>query len=269
MSTSIKPATESDVLALHEFGLSIPELRVSAKAPFMTVDELRDRVNSTSGLSVFLVARNCVPKRAPDRIVGFVHGQVEDARNGIACLVYLAVAKDRREAGLGRELLDRAIGGLTLRGAKTVYLLADKKVVPYFEKLGFDKGRTVVWMDATLSSEERPKSKLLADEIRELWGPQYDQPRTPNERRAVAREIDAIFQRYAGVTLAETGIERHAGESDGNGEPMGDIPVVYVTFPGGACAARCTRGEVASFRTKEDREAWRRWRGISSQRTSK
>lgn len=100
----------------------------------------------------------------------------------------------------------------------------------------------------------------MSTEIRELWGPPHDQPRTVVERQSVASEIEMILHRYPGVTLAETGIERRAGQVDGDGHPMSDIPVVYVTFPGGMCAARCTRGDVASFHTKADRAAWKRWR---------
>lgn len=98
------------------------------------------------------------------------------------------------------------------------------------------------------------KSLLLRD-----WGPPHDQPRTANERKAVADETAAILDRYPGVMLVEAGIERRAGRLDGDGHPMDDIPVVYVTFPGGMRSVRCTRGDVASFHNKADRETWDQW----------
>lgn len=155
MSTIIRKATPADLAELHEFGLTVPEIKVSATENFMSLDDLNVAVQ---GNGVFLVARHCVPKRAPENIVGFVYASVGEDRapvNDIARLVYLVVAEKHRHRGLGQALLDRVLVELQDRGVVSVYAWANNSVTPYLERSGFKVGKLCRYMDMKLESETR------------------------------------------------------------------------------------------------------------------
>lgn len=144
----IRTAVADDVFALHAFGLTIPELRTSADSDFLSPDEVRHHVGCPD--SVFLLAEE------EGQIVGFVLASMRDIEGRAhACLIYLAVAADRRGTGVGGTLYDAAEAELRARGVEGVYAWAttsaQSSIQAFLGRRGYKAGGTYVWMDRALS----------------------------------------------------------------------------------------------------------------------
>lgn len=97
-------------------------------------------------------------------VVGFCCGRRNDTDRtsaASACLVYLYVEPRYRHAGVAKKLTERLLFKLNVMGVKYVYAWANPTsgVVEFFEKQGFEKGKTCIWMDVDLTSAP----PLLAD----------------------------------------------------------------------------------------------------------
>lgn len=146
---SITRATTNDIVEVHEFGLTIPELKVSSQVEFMTEDELRSTLSNPG--SVAFVAWD-----QRGKLQGFCLGQTGDPDHCIdptqACLVYIAVAEKWRGSNLATALYRYVVNELKKRGVTYLYTWASPTsgATKFFSKQGMVAGRTCVWMDLSL-----------------------------------------------------------------------------------------------------------------------
>ncbi len=147
-SCTFRPATQDDIQEILDFGNSIPEVKVSAEADFMTRDEVVCAVTNPRG--IFLLAM------CEEAIIGFSYANTKDPDRppvmNHACLVYLAVRPDSRASGLGNELYERTLVELKARGINYLYAWANPTsgVIEFMQRRGWAKGHEYVWMDITL-----------------------------------------------------------------------------------------------------------------------
>jgi len=147
-SCTFRHATQQDVSAIVDFGNSIPELKVSAEADFMSREEVLAAVTNPRG--VFLLGER------GGSLVGFSYANAADmdrpAVISHACLVYIAVSSKFRKAGIGNDLYQRLMAELKSRGITYVYAWANPNsgVIEFMESKGWAKGHACVWMDTSL-----------------------------------------------------------------------------------------------------------------------
>lgn len=147
-SCTFRQATPDDASDIVDFGNSIPELKVSAEADFMTRDEVMSAVTNPRGIFLLAIADGSV--------VGFSYANTQDLDRvlvaGHACLVYLAVHPGRRTAGLGSLLYRRTLEELKSRGVSYVYAWANPTsgIIEFMQRRGWTKGQPCVWMDIKL-----------------------------------------------------------------------------------------------------------------------
>lgn len=144
-NTIIKKADLTDAIQLHQFGLSIPELKVSSQCEFMTIEELMTAIEEPNG-ALFLA-------KCDHSIVGFIFATIGDldrvSNETQACLVYLAVSSEFRRQGIAQKLYDRLQKELIKRGITYTYIWAcpTSGITDFMKRQGYKSGRTCVWMD--------------------------------------------------------------------------------------------------------------------------
>lgn len=144
----VREATEDDATVIHALGANVPELNVGGMSgAFPDLADLEDDISD----SEWVVVEN---KRG--NVVGFCCGRRNDTdrtSSASACLVYLFIEPSYRYDGLAKKLTDYLLFKLAVMGVKYVYAWANPTsgVVEFFEKQGFEKGKTCVWMDCDLS----------------------------------------------------------------------------------------------------------------------
>lgn len=157
----IWPAQPHHAEEVHAFGLRVPELKVSATADFMSLDEVRTAIAHPT--SVFLLVHVWTDPRSSsgeETLVGFIYAHVDDTDAPIAapgerfaCFVYLAVEPDSRHLGVATMLYDEAVRRLKRdHGVTHAYAWAHPSsgVVNFMQRQGFAVGKTCVWMDKKL-----------------------------------------------------------------------------------------------------------------------
>jgi GNAT superfamily N-acetyltransferase len=148
MTLEIRRAEAADALDLHQFGLTIPELKVSSQVEFMTLEEMREAVSQTGGM-LFLAELD-------GSLVGFIFalvGDLDRLPNATqACLVYLAVAPECRRQGIAQGLYDHLREEFKERGIVYVYAWAcpTSGVVDFMRRQGWNPGRSCLWLDKQL-----------------------------------------------------------------------------------------------------------------------
>ena len=138
----------NDILELYDFGLTIPELKVSDQCEFMSLSELESSTINPGSIT-YIAKYN-------DKIIGFCLGSKGDPDycfdGTSACIIYLAVSEAFRHQGIASKLLQEVIYGLKEIGVKYIYTWAcpTSGIVKLCERLGMKSGRTCVWMDMYL-----------------------------------------------------------------------------------------------------------------------
>lgn len=157
----IYPARPHHAEEVHALGLRVPELKVSATADFMSLDEVHAAIIHPT--SVFLLAHVWTSPRSSDgeeTLIGFIYAHVDDTDAPIAtegerfaCFVYLAVEAVQRHLGVATALYDEAVKRLKRdHGVTHVYAWAHPSsgVIKFMQRQGFAAGKTCVWMDKKL-----------------------------------------------------------------------------------------------------------------------
>ena len=143
---SSRCAKIDDVEAIHLFGVSIPELKVSNLTEFMSYDEVYRMVTDPYG-EIFIA-------ESDDQIVGFCYGSLDrtDIFNLKACLIYMAVIESFRQQGIASRLYESVVDNLKRRGAKYLYAWANplSGVSNFFIKKGLKAGESRIWFDQIL-----------------------------------------------------------------------------------------------------------------------
>jgi len=130
---------------LHSFCATFPELKVSSQSEFMTIEELEFAILSNGSSSRYASDNG--------KVVGFCLGTIGDPDSGgyptHACIVYLAVAPECRNIGIGTALLREVIDSLRTKGVSYIYTWAcpTSGMVELCERVGMLPGRTCLWMD--------------------------------------------------------------------------------------------------------------------------
>lgn len=146
----IREAVGYDVSAIHALGSRAEELEVGGvEGGFPSLDDLETAIDEDE----WVVADN-----GNGGIVGFCcarRGDSDGRRSNSACLIYILVAARYRRRGLAKALLDYLTFKLGVMGVEHVYTWAnpDSGAVEAFEKHGFSKGKTCVWMDCDLARD--------------------------------------------------------------------------------------------------------------------
>src|SRR6187549_2674835 len=113
----IRKALQEDGDALYALGLSCPELQTNPSQPFMTKDEFVWSIENPNG--IFLLAED------DGEVAGFVYANMQDLERPMAerwaCLVYLAVAAEKRSQGIATKLHDAVIEELRSLGVKQLF----------------------------------------------------------------------------------------------------------------------------------------------------
>jgi GNAT superfamily N-acetyltransferase len=144
-SIIIKKAEFTDANQLYQFGLSIPELKVSSQSEFMTFEELKIAIEEPNGI-LFLA-------KCEDSIIGFIFALIGDldriANRAQACLVYLAILPEFRRQGIAQKLYDKLQEELIIRDVTYTYVWAcpTSGIVNFMKRQGYKPGRTCIWMD--------------------------------------------------------------------------------------------------------------------------
>ncbi len=185
---TIRPAGVLDAKAVHAFGLTIPELKVSAEADFMSLAEVEQTLSNPD--AVFLISER------DGAITGIAYANIADADRCMAqtqaCFVYLAVGAEYRRTMMAARLHRRLMDTLIDRGVGYVYAWAHPTsgVIEFLDRRGFSRGKECVWMDVELP-EAKPLGKLVRDLVPKVIGSEARAHRAngPELRRQLGRKL--------------------------------------------------------------------------------
>lgn len=132
-------------LELHAFGLSLPEWKVSATRPFMSLEEIESSLLDPR--FIWMIAED-----RDGGILGACLASTVDPDHAGACIVYLGVLSSVRRQGVATKLFKAMLTKLREAGHNYVYAWAHpiSGVIELMTSEGFTKGHTCVWMDATI-----------------------------------------------------------------------------------------------------------------------
>jgi ribosomal protein S18 acetylase RimI-like enzyme len=133
-------AKTKELEEIYKVGKSISELKVSDEI-FMSKKDLDFCIRNKDGF--FLVAKEF------GKVIGFSYG-VKEAPT-YASMMYTAVIPAYRRRGLGKTLLRKCMKEMKRRGVSSVYgLVTNNKAVAFLKKLGYKRGKTLIWMSRKL-----------------------------------------------------------------------------------------------------------------------
>lgn len=133
--------------AIYAIGLGCPELQTNPTQPFMEPEELHWAIANRNG--VFLLGED------DEGPVGFVYANMQDMERPMpgrfACLVYLAVAREKRSHGFATQLYEAVVERLRKNGVATLYGWAHagekSPIEAFLSRHGFQAGGVYRWYD--------------------------------------------------------------------------------------------------------------------------
>lgn len=133
----IREPKEEDESAIYELGRSIPELECADGEEWLSKESVRHFVSYSTD--------KCLVAELESKIIAFVITEKSGWENG--CITFLGVHPNYRKQGIGTYLLAQIESKL---GVKDFYLFAtSESAATYFEKMGYQKGKTMTFMSKT------------------------------------------------------------------------------------------------------------------------
>lgn len=135
----IRIARPSDIDNILKLAYQIDELKcIDQDYGIFNKSDLRFCILNTQG--VFLVVTK------EKEIIGFCYGFVETPN--MACLMYIALAKEYRDKGIGESLFNSFHATILDFDVDYIYVLASNpQAETFFHEMGFDAGNSLKYME--------------------------------------------------------------------------------------------------------------------------
>lgn len=146
---TIRTATTTDILPIHELGKSVAEFNVNDETVTFWPKELLENAVRSDDV-VILVAEEEI-------IVGFIIANYNHSLKK-AIIENVFVTPKMRGKGVGDKLLEQMLAALTEKGCEYIATLIPPNAqgaIELYKRAGFSQGETFLWLDRTLSENYR------------------------------------------------------------------------------------------------------------------